>query len=101
MGLDTSQQQKREQQWGKYSSQGKREGEEPRERSVEDIKAKYGRQAQSAAGKMEENKARIQERGERLSRVEQKTAEMESEAANFADLAKQLAEQQRGPFSRR
>ena len=44
---------------------------------------------QSALG---EARDRLPERGEKLSRIEQRTAEMEQDAANFADLAKELAE---------
>ena len=36
------------------------------------------------------------ERGERLSRIELRTQQMEDDAANFADLAKQLAAKQKG-----
>ncbi|RMZ54316.1 hypothetical protein APUTEX25_001474 [Auxenochlorella protothecoides] len=44
------------------------------------------------AGVMAENMQRLGERGEKLSRLEDRTAELEDDAGNFASLAKQLAD---------
>lgn len=41
---------------------------------------------------MAENMQRLGERGEKLSRLEDRTAELEDDAGNFASLAKQLAD---------
>jgi hypothetical protein len=46
---------------------------------------------------MEQNKQALHERGEKISRIQDRTQEMNDEAANFADLAEQLKEQQRNP----
>jgi len=73
---------------------------------VDAIRAKYGRQKPPAAastsagevtGQMEQNKQALHERGEKISRIQDRTQEMNDEAANFADLAEQLKEQQRNP----
>jgi hypothetical protein len=56
-------------------------------RSVDDIRAKYGR----AAGGMAENVERMNERGQKLENLQEKTARLEAEARAFSDSAKELA----------
>lgn len=72
-------------------------------KTADEIREAYGRPRKAAQGQAEgvqsvlgEAQARLAERGERLSRIEQRTQQMEDDAANFADLAKQLAAKQKG-----
>ena len=73
------------------------------QKTADEIREAYGRPRKAAQGQAEgvqsvlgEAQARLAERGERLSRIEQRTQQMEDDAANFADLAKQLAAKQKG-----
>ena len=73
----------------------------PALRSVDDIRRKYGRPARPAAedaattaGVMGRNLQKLNERGEKLAIIQEKTALMESQAADFAASAKKLREQQ-------
>lgn len=50
------------------------------------------------AAVMAENVSRLQERQERLSRLEDRTADMVSDAEGFAAMAKKLAQQQSKPW---
>lgn len=43
---------------------------------------------------MEQNRAMLAERGERLRQLDEKTAAMSNDAEDFASLAKKLADQQ-------
>ncbi|KAL6767592.1 hypothetical protein ACKKBF_B35875 [Auxenochlorella protothecoides x Auxenochlorella symbiontica] len=72
-------------------------GPRPVNRTVSMVKRTYGRPTTSkrvdgVAGVMAENMQRLGERGEKLSRLEDRTAELEDDAGNFASLAKQLAD---------
>ena len=49
--------------------------------------------AKGAASAMAQGMSALKERGERLEKVDNRTAELGNEAANFADMAKQLKEQ--------
>jgi hypothetical protein len=44
---------------------------------------------------MAENREKLEERGERLRQLNERSAAMEAEAADFATMAKRLAEQQK------
>ncbi len=68
----------------------------PALRSVDDIRERYGRPARpaDASSAMAENLSKLNERGERLNNIEQKTSLLESQAATFADSARLLREQQ-------
>ena len=75
--------------------------QEPVLRSADDIRRKYGRPARSAtedsattAGIMGQNLQKLNERGEKLSNIQEKTSRMESQAADFAASARKLREQQ-------
>jgi hypothetical protein len=65
-------------------------------RSVDDIRERYGRPARptDASSAMAENLTKLNERGERLNTIEQKTALLQSQAATFADSARLLREKQ-------
>jgi len=65
----------------------------PKVRSSEEIKKLYGRKTGAAASVMADNVQRMEERGERLGRLQDKTAAMENDARNFAEMATKLAEQ--------
>lgn len=47
---------------------------------------------------MARNREMLAERGERLRQVNKRTEELQNEAANFADLAKQLADRQKNSW---
>ena len=49
--------------------------------------------AKGAASAMAQGMSALKERGERLEKLDNRTAELGNEAANFADMAKQLKEQ--------
>ena len=76
------------------------ESSEPKSRSVDDIRQRYGRPvrpaaaATSVAGTMGENLTKLNERGEKLSNILEKTQRMESDAMAFAESARKLKEQQ-------
>lgn len=65
-------------------------------RSVDDIRARYGRPARpvDCAATMGENLQKLNERGEKLSNIQEKTARLEQSASDFAASAKKLREQQ-------
>ncbi|GMH38758.1 hypothetical protein BSKO_06642 [Bryopsis sp. KO-2023] len=76
--------------------------EDPKVRTADQIREAYGMKPRNANAKAErvggimaENLDKMKERGERLKGLDDKTAVMTNEAANFADLAKQLADQQK------
>ena len=93
-------------------SAGASAGAAPRKvgnRSAAEIKEAYGfggrDRAASAqqgvagtAAVMGENISRLQERQERLTRLEDRTADMVSDAEGFASMAKKLAQQQSKPW---
>eukprot|EP00803_Ostreobium_quekettii_P005646 evm.model.scf_1045.1 EVM.evm.TU.scf_1045.1 scf_1045:2551-3995(+) len=72
---------------------------EPRQRTANEIKAAYGRTkpqtGDTARGIMEENMAGLHERGEKLRRLQDRTAELENEARGFESRARELAQQQK------
>jgi hypothetical protein len=47
---------------------------------------------------MNENRRKLEERGERLKNLEDKSAGLENAASDFASMAKQLKQQQSNPF---
>lgn len=108
LGIGASESKRRENYWGKgiinraqsrnrSSSEAAGLPEQPKQRTTEDIRSKYGRpQAATSdvAAKMDENKQALHERGEKIGRLQEKTQEIEDEASNFADLAAQLKQQQ-------
>jgi syntaxin-binding protein 5 len=74
-------------------------------RTADEVRAAYGRPARGAAtaaagaaGTMARNRDMLAERGERLRQVNERTEELQNEAANFADLAKQLADRQKNSW---
>jgi len=78
-------------------------------RTADEVRAAYGRPARGttgstaasvsgAAGTMARNRDMLAERGERLRQVNERTEELQNEAANFADLAKQLADRQKSSW---
>jgi len=66
----------------------------PERRSAASVRAKYGRPEASAAAdaalRLHETRDMLVERGERLSTLQDKSAALEADAANFADLARQI-----------
>eukprot|EP00884_Botryococcus_braunii_P015587 jgi/Botrbrau1/2711/Bobra.0203s0053.1 len=69
----------------------------PATRTAEEIKAAYGRPAKKAGElgtMMNETRAALAERGERLSRLQDKTSAMEEDAASFAAMAKQIRDRE-------
>lgn len=50
---------------------------------------------QGVASVMEQNRVLLGQRGEKLSRLQEQTGDLAESAANFADMAKKLAEQER------
>lgn len=52
--------------------------------------------AERLSGLMDENRARLAERGEKLRGLQDKTERMESDAADFASMARQLREREEG-----
>jgi len=72
----------------------------PQRRTAEEIKRKYGKgksaasQAGEAAAVMNDNVRKLHERGERLSQIQDKTANMENDAKSFMEAAQQLAERE-------
>jgi len=76
----------------------------PGPRSVEDIKAAYGRDPTKSSrkkeiselkGVMAENMNKLAERGERLNQISDKTQQLENEAEDFMTMAKKLAEREK------
>lgn len=76
-------------------------------RSAAEIKEAYGYGGRAAAAQqgaagakevMAENISRLQQRQERLSRLEDRTADMAADAEGFAAMAKKLAQQQSKPW---
>ena len=63
-------------------------------RSADEIRAKYGKPRKGAAEGMAENLDKLNERGEKLMNIQEKTQRMEMEAAEFAKNAKKLADKQ-------
>lgn len=90
------------------SGGGPASGSRPRGgvRTADEIKAHYGRpsraSSEAAGGSdvaatsalMAENRDKLLERGEKLNTLQDKTARMEADAQNFAEMAKQLRKQQ-------
>ena len=66
----------------------------PQRRSVDDIKAAYGRKTGSVQQTMAENRNKLLERGEKLEQLQDKTAKLENDAMNFAQMARELRKQQ-------
>ncbi|KAL4458921.1 hypothetical protein ABPG75_013786 [Micractinium tetrahymenae] len=75
----------------------------PYTRSASEIKSAYGRggsvgsagsRAGDVRGIMEQNRAMLAERGERLRALDERSAAMSNDAEDFASLAKKLAEQE-------
>lgn len=72
------------------------------QRTPEEVRAKYGRQrstyqtqqtADDVGAIMSENVSKLHERGEKLRNLNDKTEDLVNDAQNFAELAKQLAQQ--------
>ncbi|KAL4431642.1 hypothetical protein ABPG77_001484 [Micractinium sp. CCAP 211/92] len=72
----------------------------PYSRSASEIKSAYGRgstasgRASDVRGIMEQNRAMLAERGERLRSLDERSAAMSNDAEDFASLAKKLADQE-------
>ncbi|KAK9811618.1 hypothetical protein WJX72_007037 [[Myrmecia] bisecta] len=70
----------------------------PGMRTAAEIRAAYGRapakRANEVGSLMAENRDKLMERGEKLSRLQDKTDALENDAADFATMARKLAEQQ-------
>ena len=62
----------------------------PVRRSASSVRAKYGREVTS---QMNETKDMLVERGEKLSRLQDKSASLENDAADFASLAREIRKQ--------
>ena len=73
----------------------------PERRSAASLRAKYGRPESSAAtdaaSRARETRDALVERGERLGKLQDKSARLEADAANFADLARQIRKQSERP----
>ena len=73
----------------------------PERRSAASLRAKYGRPESSAAtdaaARARETRDALVERGERLGKLQDKSARLEADAANFADLARQIRKQSERP----
>ncbi|CAH2073997.1 unnamed protein product [Thlaspi arvense] len=65
---------------------------QPKTRSVDEIKAKY-RKAGETSAIASQAKDKLLERGEKLERISQRTAELQDGAENFASMAHELAKQ--------
>lgn len=87
-----------------FSSTSTAAGEKrrPGRRTVDEIKAAYGRDPSKAAtsranelkGVMAENMNKLAERGERLSQLQDKTQQLEDDAEDFMTMAKKLAQRE-------
>ena len=84
----------------------KRPARAPGRRTVDEIKAAYGRDNKSAARRassktgelksvMAENMNKLAERGERLNQISDKTQQLENDAEDFMTMAKKLAEREK------
>ena len=62
---------------------------EPVRHTASDVKAKYGRVSE-VKSQMSETRDMLVERGERLERLSDKSAALENDAANFAEMCKQI-----------
>ncbi|KAF8064591.1 hypothetical protein HT031_003392 [Scenedesmus sp. PABB004] len=71
-----------------------------RVRTADEIRQAYGRAPQQKSaevrGVLEETRAALAERGQRLGQLQDQTADLADSAAGFAELAKQLADKERG-----
>ncbi|KAG2310138.1 hypothetical protein Bca52824_021695 [Brassica carinata] len=65
---------------------------QPKTRTVDEIKAKY-RKAGETSAIASQAKDKLLERGEKLERISQRTAELQDGAENFASMAHELAKQ--------
>ncbi|XP_020875912.1 uncharacterized protein LOC9307240 [Arabidopsis lyrata subsp. lyrata] len=65
---------------------------QPKTRTVEEIKSKY-RKAGETSAIASQAKDKLLERGEKLERISQRTAELQDNAENFASMAHELAKQ--------
>lgn len=65
---------------------------QPKTRTVDEIKAKY-RKAGETSAIASQAKDKLLERGEKLERISQRTAELQDNAENFASMAHELAKQ--------
>lgn len=61
----------------------------PVRHTASDVKAKYGRVSE-VKSQMSETRDMLVERGERLERLSDKSAALENDAANFAEMCKQI-----------
>jgi hypothetical protein len=86
------------------SSSSSKKARPPGRRTVEEIKAAYGRdttanKASSKTGElkniMSENMNKLAERGERLNQISDKTQQLENDAEDFMTMAKKLAEREK------
>uniref|UniRef100_J3LMS1 V-SNARE coiled-coil homology domain-containing protein n=2 Tax=Oryza brachyantha TaxID=4533 RepID=J3LMS1_ORYBR len=70
--------------------EGPSDVQKPRMKSTQEIltKYKFGGDAAAAAAHA---KDKLNERGEKLARISQESAELQSESENFASLARQIA----------
>ncbi|KAG2484013.1 hypothetical protein HYH03_017180 [Edaphochlamys debaryana] len=87
-----------------YATKPAGPGGAPRTRTAEEIKRAYGREPKAASANartgevrdvMEQNKSKLEERGERLRRLDDKAADLEASAQGFAEMARQLADRER------
>ena len=77
------------------SSSSSAKAKPPGRRTVDEIKAAYGREATRTKNVMAENMKKLAERGEKLNQISDKTAELENDAADFMTMAKKLAEREK------
>ena len=62
---------------------------------MEEIRSAYGRPSPSAVQQtMADNRNKLAERGEKLEQLQKKTSQMENDAMNFAEMARELRRQQ-------
>lgn len=62
--------------------------------------AKTVAKAKQAAGAMSHAMSALRERGERLERLDDKTAQLQSDASNYADMAKKMKEKNKKKANR-
>ena len=77
------------------SSGAQRKPQKPGRRTVDEIKAAYGRDTTKVKSVMAENMNKLAERGEKLSQIQDKTQQLEDDAMDFMTMAKKLAEREK------
>ncbi|UPR02209.1 WD40 repeat domain-containing protein [Chloropicon primus] len=85
--------------WSSYMGGSSRPESKPKEkpgrRTVDEIKAAYGRDTSKVKNIMAENMNKLAERGEKLSQIQDKTQQLENDAEDFMTMAKKLAEREK------